>query len=88
MGRQGKGLSIQEQNKIKELFDHGVRPLDIASKINRSANSVYWYLRTNGITVKRVFQPLKKKEVITFKSEDLSSLPDNYLFRHIKYAIP
>lgn len=89
MGHQGKGLTADEQLAIKKMMEQGVRPIEIAAKIKRSANCVYWFLRSNNITVKRVANrtPERLFPMIP-ESIELSQLPDTFLFRHINYAIP
>lgn len=90
MGRQGRSISKEEEDKIKEYIEKGIRPNAIATKIKRSSNCIYEFVRKNNLSDKVAPYYTRKKTSDAERppEDDLSKLPDNVLFKQINYAIP
>jgi Tc3 transposase len=88
MGKQGKGITQQEEGIIRKMMEEGIKPKAIATKIKRSANYVYEFLRKNEISIPRPNRSGKVADAKVVEFTDLSSLPDHYLFKHVAHAIP
>ena len=88
MGKQGKGITPEEDIVIRKMMEEGIRPKAIATRIKRSANCIYEFLRKNKISIPRPNRSGKVADAKVVEFTDLSSLPDHYLFKHENIAIP
>lgn len=90
MGRQGKPISKYEGDLIIEYIEKNICPNAIATKLKRSSNCVYTFIRKNNLSGRvAAFRP--KGKVVDAerpKEDDLSKLPDTQLFKHVNWAIP
>lgn len=90
MGRQGKPMTKEEGDLIIEYIEKKICPNVIATKLKRSSNCVYTFIRKNNLSGKvAIFRP--KGKVVDAErppEDDLSKLPDTVLFKQINYAIP
>lgn len=90
MGRQGRSISKEEEDKIKEYIEKGIRPNAIATKIKRSSNCVYEFVRKNNLSdkVAPYYTRQKTEDAERPPEYNLSQLPDTKLFQHVNWAIP
>ena len=74
---QGKKITPDQMDKVLELLEKGLSPRQMTLKVGLSANSIYWHLRANGISITGKTRAVPKKQ-IDYPSYE--NLPDNVLF--------
>lgn len=87
--KRGCSLNLTEKKVLKELYEQGKTPTQIAIKLGRDSSSIYYHLRQQGMELKK--NRKKTEKVAEAKRPEyisLSSLPDTQLFKHINWAIP
>lgn len=89
MGRSGVPLTEEEGRKIKEYLEVGIAPNAIATRLHRSSNCIYAYIRRSNPSQVAEYRP-KGKVIDAERPEgfDLSKLPETVLFKHVNWAIP
>jgi len=88
MGNRRSSISKEQGIEIILLIENKVRPKAIAEKLVLPLSSVYWFLKQNKISIPKAGQQNRPEKSNEIEAIDYSILPDNYIFRHINYAIP
>jgi len=88
----GKYLTVEERLRVLELKKEGLKQKDIAKAIGRSPSAVCYLIHKGADKVLRMkvdaAVPQRIKDPFRPKDTDLSSLPDNILFKEINWNIP
>ena len=84
MGKQGVKLSEEEKHTIRDMLEKGASGYEIADKLKRSANSVYWHIKNEGLRDTEVKRRPGRGHTPTDYPE-YSELPDTVLFDYRKF---
>jgi hypothetical protein len=85
-----KRLTKEEIQKINELWDQGMYQKDIGALFGRCQGTICNVVNRPERKRRKIelSPPVEKTFPMIPQNEDLSSLPDNAIFRHMNYAIP
>jgi hypothetical protein len=74
---QGKKITPEQMEQVMELLEKGLSPRQMTTKVGLSANSIYWHLRANGVSITGRTRSVKRKEI---EYSTFENLPDDILF--------
>lgn len=80
MGRQGKKITPEEDEKIMECLGRGMTPREMSVTVKRSANCIYVWLRAQGVVLPRSNKHHPDRLYTMADEMDYSQVPSHVLF--------